>query len=220
MRRALALIPALCLTLAACGGDGGPSETSVSAGAPSATPGGTVDCEDPSLDQAAWMENCAGDEDAAGSAPAPATIARGKTLDVENGGAWAITKADCGRTVIPDGGATTDANGDTVGADATALPGFVFCLVEGTFTNKGASPIDQLPYLGDLETTDGKTFSPYERNVDIVAAVFGMERPIPNAVVNLQPTQTITWAEAYQIPKGSTPKAIVEDTSQIRLAVK
>lgn len=220
MRRALALIPALCLTLAACGGDGGPSETSVSAGAPSATPGGTVNCEDPNLDQAAWMENCAGDEDAAGSAPAPATIARGKTLDVENGGAWAITKTDCQRTVIPDGGATTDANGDTVGADATALPGFVFCLVEGTFTNKGASPIDQLPYLGDLETTDGKTFSPYERNVDIVAAVFGMERPIPNAVVNLQPTQTITWAEAYQIPKGSTPKAIVEDTSQIRLAVK
>ena len=179
-----------------------------------------MDCEDPSLDQATWVESCAGDEDAAGSAPAPATIARGKTLDVENGGAWAITKADCGRTVIPDGGATTDANGDTVGADATALPGFVFCLVEGTFTNKGASPIDQLPYLGDLETTDGKTFSPYERNVDIVAAVFGMERPIPNAVVNLQPTQTITWAEAYQIPKGSTPKAIVEDTSQIRLAVK
>ena len=220
MRRALALIPALCLTLAACGGDGGPSETSVSAGAPSATPGGTVNCEDPNLDQATWVESCS-DQAPAEGAPAPATIAKGKPLSAGDGsGSWTITKADCGRTVIPDGGATTDANGDTVGADATALPGFVFCLVEGTFTNKGASPIDQLPYLGDLETTDGKTFSPYERNVDIVAVVFGMERPIPNAVVNLQPTQTITWAEAYQITAGSQPAAIVEETSQIRLSVK
>lgn len=100
------------------------------------------------------------------------------------------------------------------------MPGFVFCSVEGTFTNKGSAPIDQIPFLGNLETADQKSFSPYEDNVSIAAALFGEDRLIPVSVANVQPTQTVQWVEIYQIPRGSRPTAIIEENSQIRLAVK
>lgn len=221
MRRALALIPALCLTLAACGGDGGPSETSVSAGAPSATPGGTVNCEDPNLDQATWVESCS-DQAPAEGAPAPATIAKGKPLSAGDGsGSWTITKTDCQRTTIASGSWTTEpGTGDTINADATAQPGFVYCIVEGTFKNDGTAPVKQLPILGSLETADGKMFSPDEEGGNVVQALFGEDMLTPLAVTNLQPTQSVRWVEVYQVTAGSQPAAIVEDMSQIRLALK
>lgn len=168
------------------------------------------------------MENCAGDEDAAGSAPAPATIAKGKPLSAGDGsGSWTITKTDCQRTTIASGSWTTEpGTGDTINADAKAQPGFVYCIVEGTFKNDGTAPVKQLPILGSLETADGKMFSPDEEGGNVVQALFGEDMLTPLAVTNLQPTQSVRWVEVYQVTAGSQPAAIVEDMSQIRLAVK
>ena len=191
MRSSRALAPALLVALSACSGGGaagGSSGVGTSETTPSVKSEG-VDCQDPSLDQSAWMQYCSGQAEGdvpnEGEVPPPATLAAGKPLEVENGGSWTVTRADCGRTTVRDGTATTNATGDTVGADATSMPGFVFCSVEGTFTNKGSAPIDQIPFLGNLETADQKSFSPYEDNVSIAAALFGEDRLIPVSVANV-----------------------------------
>lgn len=180
-----------------------------------------MDCEDPSLDQATWVESCS-DQAPGDGAPAPATIAKGKPLSAGDGsGSWTITKTDCQRTTIASGSWTTEpGTGDTINADAKAKPGFVYCIVEGTFKNTGTMPVKQLPQLGNLETTDGKMFSPDEDGGNVVEALYGQDMLQPIAVANIQPTQSERWVEVYQITAGSQPAAIVEDTSQIRLAVK